>query len=52
MADILRQTLIRSMLRFRNMTGASFDSAAQARYQQHDQPMTKSQIVDDEKQTE
>ena len=53
--DLLRQTLIRSMLRFRNMTGAGFDSAAEARYQVHDQPMTDSQIVPgehEEKQTD
>lgn len=32
----LRTQIIRSMLRFRNLTGAQFDSAAQARFQNHD----------------
>lgn len=32
----LRKLVIRSMLRFRNLTGAQYDSAAQARYQTHD----------------
>ena len=32
----LRKMVIRSMLRFRNLTGAQYDSAAQARFQNHD----------------
>lgn len=32
----LRKRIVRSMLRFRNLTGAQFDSAAQARFQTHD----------------
>jgi len=36
--DALRSVLIRSMLRFRNLTGSQFDSAANHKYQQHDQP--------------
>jgi len=32
----LRAGIIRSLLRFRNLTGAAFDSAAQAKYQKHD----------------
>lgn len=32
----LRKMVVRSMLRFRNLTGAQYDSAAQARFQNHD----------------
>eukprot|EP00808_Paulinella_micropora_P016094 g82103.t1 len=32
----LKGTVIEAMLRFRNLTGAQFDSAAQAKYQRHD----------------
>jgi hypothetical protein len=34
--DKLKNNMVRAMLRFRNMTGAQFDSAAQAQLQQHD----------------
>lgn len=30
--------VLRSMLRWRNVTGTAFDSAAQARFQDHDAP--------------
>jgi len=33
----LRKMVVRSMLRFRNLTGAQYDSAAQARFQNHDE---------------
>lgn len=33
---ILRATIVRSMLRFRNLTGSKFDSAAEAKNQEHD----------------
>jgi magnesium-transporting ATPase (P-type) len=33
----LRKMVVRSMLRFRNLTGAQYDSAAQARFQTHDE---------------
>jgi len=32
----LKRSVIRAMLRFRNVTGSTFDSAAQAKYQAHD----------------
>jgi len=40
----LQSALVRSMLRFRNLTGSYFDSAAQAKYQNHD-----SMLKDDHK---
>jgi len=33
----VREAVIRSMLRFRNLTGGQFDSAAQAKFQNHDE---------------
>jgi len=32
----LKRSVVRAMLRFRNITGSTFDSAAQAKYQAHD----------------
>ena len=37
----LRSALVRAMLRFRNQTGAQFDSAAQAKYQKVDNMITE-----------
>jgi len=34
--ETLKRSVIRAMLRFRNITGSAFDSAAQAKYQAHD----------------
>jgi magnesium-transporting ATPase (P-type) len=34
---VLRGAVIRAMLKFRNLTGAQFDSAAEAKFQQHDE---------------
>jgi len=34
--ETLKRSVIRAMLRFRNLTGSTFDSAAQAQYQHHD----------------
>jgi len=34
--ETLKRSVIRAMLRFRNITGSTFDSAAQAKYQAHD----------------
>jgi len=36
----VREAVVRAMLRFRNLTGGQFDSAAQAKWQNHD-PMIK-----------
>jgi len=34
--ETLKRSVIRAMLRFRNLTGSTFDSAAEARFQAHD----------------
>jgi len=34
--DVLKASIVRSMLRFRNLTGTKFDSAADAKNQDHD----------------
>jgi len=38
--DALKSAIIRSILRFRNLTGSQFDSAATAKYQHHDSVTT------------
>ena len=35
-ADVFKSQIVRAMLRFRNLTGSQFDSAAQAELQNHD----------------